>query len=108
MSFGDNGVRKKCLHVFLSMRSGTSVFTGTQLLSALNLTQTFQAADAFRSGTQGKKVDTIRFSLDGSKFQYLQIKVINDTLDEPVEITSLDYRVSGLSSKGTTEAKGTT
>jgi hypothetical protein len=107
MGFGDNAVRKKCLHIFLSMRAGTSVLTGTQLFSALDLNNTFRAADLFSLGTLDKKVDTIRFNLDGSRFQYLQIKVTNGTIDEPVEITSIDYRVSGLSSKGTTEAIST-
>jgi hypothetical protein len=39
---------------------------------------------------------------------YIQLKYENNTLDEPVEISGMDFRVALKSDKGTLQAKKTT
>mgnify|MGYP000470140131 CR=1 FL=1 len=117
MDFGESAIRKRCLHILVHFKNSTVDMTGTKFYTSINLKEDFTQLDDFKVNTpyplnnlsdvSYQKISSIRFSLSRDKFLYLQAKVTNATIDEPVQITSLDYRVTGLSSKGTEEAADT-
>ncbi len=118
LDFGEAGIRKRCLHIIVHFRNSVVDMTGSKFYSSINLKQDFQELDKFIVNTPYElnnlsdlayqKITSIRFSMSSDKFLYLQTKLTNDKIDEPVQVTSIDYRVTGLTSKGTLEAADTT
>jgi hypothetical protein len=118
--FGDEASRKKLLHLLLGFRlpassDGSGVtLRGVQVEQAQDLKDNFVQLDAaviaaagprdgLSSGVQVKQ-QTLRYSPEYTKAIYHQIRISDATLSAPVQIVSLGYRVSGLSTKGTTQA----
>jgi hypothetical protein len=114
MDFGDASLRKAIQGVTLAFRAPVST-TGTVLYSAANMEDDWQEADSFElvgtgrritglSDGPSQKVQTLRFSVGRRRLQYVQLKVENSALDEPVEVVGITLRIAGLSSEGTKEA----
>ncbi len=92
--------------------------TGTELTAALDLKTSFQDTDTFSinkelestgvgdEGTQ--KVVTVVSVVKEKVGVYIQLKYTNATIDEPVEIAGIDFRVAAKSEHGITEAAETT
>lgn len=123
LDFGDPSIRKKVLHILLGFRlpvssDGTGVsLTGAVVSQAVELQDSFTELDAatveastLRDGLSsevGVKQRTIRYSPATSKAVYHQVRLEDFQLNAPVVLVSLSYRVTGLSSKGTTQAANT-
>lgn len=116
--FGDAGIRKVIGKLVAHFRS-ISDMNGTAIFSAPDLTEEFDQLDAFSvdistdettglSDTSGRKVISIRFSINKRKLVYVQLKLTNSTIDEPVELTHIDFRVAGMTAEGITQAARTT
>lgn len=117
MDFGDGGIRK-VIHYVISKFRVLKDASGTVLSTAADLNDNFIDADSFRiesptDNTNGLndanavKVQTIRFSIDNRKLVFLQVRLTNSTIDEPVEITEVSVRVAGMTDKGITSAART-
>ena len=117
MDFGDGGIRKIVHYLIVKFRVLGDT-NGTTLLTAVDLTDNFVAADSFRidspldnttglSDPNAVKVKTIRFSIDDRKLVFLQVQFTNNSLDEPLEITEISVRVAGMTDKGITSAART-
>ena len=104
--FGDAGIRKAISHLTAHFRN-KGTMNGTKLFSAMDLETALTELDSFKILNETEKVFSVQFSIDRRKGIYFQIKMTNSAIDEPVELTSMDIRVSGLSDKGTTQAAST-
>lgn len=114
--FGDAAIRKAVASVDVHFRV-LGDQEGTSLLSSPDLGNTFREMDSFEvkgnspttgfEDEAGQKILTLGFSPNYRKLVYFQVKITNATLDEPVEIAGIEYRVSGLSEQGITQAKQT-
>lgn len=116
-AFGDSGVRKVIRSIIAHFRS-TANTSGTVLSTAYDLTEDFQDADTFsilqeRDAGTGLgdspvyKIRSIAFSLDKRKLLYVQIRIVNDAIDENMELTGIDYKVAGMDAAGIVEAADT-
>lgn len=117
VDFGDSAIRKTVPYAIAQFRTemkseGTTVEIATDLkdqflpCDELTLKRDLTVQDAL--GDEGtRKVETLRFSLPTRKAIYYQVKLLNSTKDEDVELTSLGFRVAGLNERGTREAKDT-
>jgi hypothetical protein len=121
--FGDEAARKKLLHLLLGFRlpvssDGSGVTLRSVVVEqAQDLKDNFVELDAAviaaagpRDGLSSEvlvKQQTLRYSPEYTKAIYHQIRVSDSTLSAPVQIVSLGYRVTGLSTKGTTQAAST-
>lgn len=114
LDFGEPATRKAVLSAILQFRVLQST-AGTEVLSASNLVDNFQPLDIFHldeptdeedslSDFNDIKVKTLRFSIKDRKVVYMQLKISNDTIDEPVEIAGVNFRVAGLKQTGIGEA----
>jgi hypothetical protein len=117
LDFGDGGIRKLIHYLIVKFRVLGDA-NGTTLLTAADLTDNFVAADSFQidsplDNTTGLgdanavKIKTIRFSIDDRKLVFLQVQFVNNTIDEPLEITEVSVRVAGMTDKGITSAART-
>lgn len=116
--FTDGGIRKIMDRVLIDFRAIADT-TGTKVYAASNLSESFDQLDPFQldvlepgemtnlSDESNQKVLSIRFVTNRRKCLYLQLRVTNGNVDEPVEIAGIEYRVAGYSDKGTTEARST-
>jgi len=112
-SFGDEGRRKVCGGVITHWRAVGNTST-TSLTTAVDLEDNFEAADTFSLATDAAsaglsssfdyKVQTFKSSIPNRRFNYLQVKLENAALDEPIELVGIDFVVSGLTSKGVRES----
>ena len=121
LDFGEQGVRKRILHILANYRlprsaDGTGVqVTGIKLAEAVNLSASFTDLDQATltpatvqdglSSIEALKQIIIRYAPAVSKATRFQLKLTDTQLAAPVQLVSLGFRVAGLSSKGTTEAK---
>jgi hypothetical protein len=112
---GDSGRRKVFKQAITHFRIPADS-VGTVLETALDLSSTFQPTDPFQltasvadglGGTEMRKVQPIDHSIGAKMGVYLQLRYTNNTLDEPVEITAIDYRVAGLNNPGAPQARST-
>jgi hypothetical protein len=122
--FGDEASRKKLLHLLLGFRlpvssDGSGVTLRSVLVEqAQDLKDNFVALDSAviaaagpRDGLSSEvlvKQQTLRYSPAYTKAIYHQIRISDATLSAPVQIVSLGYRVTALSTKGTTQAANAT
>ncbi len=115
--FGDASVRKSVKYVICQFRTQVPS-ENTELSAAVDLRSNFSVLDSFvvtgtpwpddgLSGIGSRKVETVRFSVPTTKGVYHQLKLTNDGYDEQVELTGVTYRLTGLNSRGTTEAADT-
>jgi hypothetical protein len=122
--FGDPSTRKRVLHLTCTFRTPIERSTernlpivGTTVAMAINQSCLFTNAQEYVS--QGNaltaglseeaciKSDTIRYSLADTKSSHFQVRLKNDVLYSPFELSSISYRVAGLTTKGETEAVDT-
>lgn len=112
----DSGRRKVYSQIITHYRlPATSI--GTTLKGALDLKTNFQDSDVYEikaeegdnlSDTGSQKIVTISSVFDEKMGVYMQLKYENSTIDEPVEITGIDYRVGAKTEAGIREARNTT
>lgn len=107
LDFGDAGIRKVISNVVAHFRNATDM-QSSEFLSAVDLSRTFQALDSFKIVQEDEKVYSVQFSVGRRKGLYFQLKLTNNGADEPVELTSLDIRVAGLSEAAIRQAAFTT
>jgi hypothetical protein len=112
---GDGSRRKVLRNITTHYKGENSI--GTTLQVARDLIDNFDQTDVFEVksnqdssglGDVGAwKINSIMSSIHDSKGIFFQVKFTNSSIDEYVEITAIDYRVAGLSDKGTLQAKQT-
>lgn len=117
LDFGLSASRKVVRSIVVHLRVPQDV-TATEVAAAVDLRSEFEALDPFKidiedytdglSDSGRLKVATVKFSTLRSKFNYLQIRMTNNALDEGMEITHVDFMVAGLSAAGLVEAAKTT
>lgn len=101
--FGDSGRRKVGGGVVTSFRA-TASLSGIQVAQASDMERAFTTlSDTLTIDSSQYKVVSLRSSLHDRKFQYLQLKYTG-SVSAPIEFTSLDYIVAGLTHKGLKQA----
>jgi len=115
-SFGDAARRKMLTGVNIGFRNETAQ-SSTTVSSATELTDAFSELDQLTLKGQNRDsnlydrytsvVAIISFKVDKQKFNFIQVKIENDGLHEPLEITQVAYRVAGLSRMGIEAASQT-
>lgn len=120
--FGIPNTRKRLLHVSLHFRNpqeeGVNLSQeSTEVSIAADLKEDFTACDKYTGGGLFVKTglsdvgllkgETVRFNVPISKAIRFQPKVVNAGLYETLQFSGVTYRVGGLTTKGTTEAKDT-
>jgi hypothetical protein len=84
----------------------------------VNLVDNFLALDTFKldvpntpdglSTLAPNKQVTLRYAVRNPKSLYFQVKIQDNGLHTPLQVTGLSFRVAGLSTEGVTEAAQTT
>lgn len=116
MDFGNAGLRKVLGGLHSHFRAiGRS--EGTTITVATDGGSYFLSTDAIiidvdetvdgLGDTQQPKIISIRSSIKPRRFQYLQAKYTNSTIDEDIELAGVDYVIGGLTESGTQEARDT-
>lgn len=109
--FGDAGIRKVVRAINAHFTGAAS--SGTTLDVATDLTDVYENTDSFRIKARENeqsalyKIYTVQFTLNKTKAIYFQVRLQNSTIDEQVELTALDWRVSGLTERGIRQAAST-
>jgi len=116
MNMGNSGIRKVASSVISHFRNLKNT-TSTLLNFATDFSRSFASTTSFRlaknnsinnlSDIEDKSVVGFRSSLERRKFLYLQLQYENNAIDDPVELASIDIRISGLSEHGIIEAQDT-
>jgi hypothetical protein len=116
LNFGDSAVRKYLAQIMLHLRTPVDS-SGTKFYISTELKDNFHELDDFVikvedttngiSDTGKSKIGSIKFNTSRSKFVYLQNKIINDSIDEGLEVTLIEYRIAGLPATGLTDAART-
>lgn len=105
MDFGEPGTRKQCRHFEVGYLTDSLITTGNRVYFSLNMNQTMTEVSTVNTvASTQKKADVRQYGLPAGRFMWLQLKVRNATIDEPLEVVSLAYRVVGLSDKRNPEA----
>lgn len=120
--FGIPNVRKKLLHLSVHFRNpqeeGVNLSQeSTEVYVAADLVDNFIACNKYEGGglfvktglsdTGLLKGETIRFNVPITKAIRFQPRITNSGLYETLEFSGVTYRVAGLTTKGTKEAKDT-
>lgn len=120
--FGISNVRKKLLHLSVHFRNpqeeglnlsqeSTTVAVAADLVDAYQECNKYVGSGLFnKTGLSDAgllKGETIRFNVPITKAIRFQPRITNAGLYETLEFSGVTYRVSGLTTKGTTEAKDT-
>lgn len=116
-NFTNAGIRKVVDKVVIHYRTGATN-TGTVLGTSTDLSQEFRDTTPYiipeNSSTTGiddipgQDVVTISHSTDRRRGVYFQVQLTNGTIDEPLEIAGVDYKVGGLAEHGIQRAQQTT
>lgn len=105
MDFGHGGTRKRfgpCTVHFRTDATDASI----QVEAAVDSSRTFRSCDP--SQVRGaRKISTIQYSLPERKGTHLQLRIRGEELDEPMEISTVDFRVAATGPDGVTQAKDT-
>lgn len=114
---GAAGIRKIFSSIISYWRTdvntnNTTVETSTNLRRQFHTTTVFRMPNSVTSDglsdVANKKILEIRHSVPDRKGSYLQIRIMNSTIDEGIELAGLQLRVAGLTEKGILQAKETT
>jgi hypothetical protein len=107
LDFGDAAIRKYLSKIILHLRT-TAASSGTKFFISTDLDGNFVELDQFEVQADNlKKVTSLKFSTNRSKFLYLQNRLTNDTIDEGLEVTGIEYRLVGLDDTAHTDAAQT-
>jgi hypothetical protein len=108
--FGAPGVRKVLDSVIIDYKSRKEDTTGTEVAFSLDLEEEYESVTTAKLNTENRNtgindqiprtIDTIRYKLGRRKGIYTSIEVSNSTLDEPIEVTGISFKVGGLQDKG--------
>ncbi len=112
LDFGDSAARKAVISITSHFRTIVDSTT-TMMYTATELSDQFTQTDGFVIDEQtnstglsdrfNQAITSLRASINRRKFLYLQVKYVNDTIDEPMEISGIGFRVALLSNRGTVE-----
>ena len=106
--FGDPSIRKQLRHVSMGFRNSSVETDDTAVKVAFDCSTDFTTVDEFKvETTSNSSISQIRFGIPTGRFNYVQLRVQNSTIDQPIEITGITYKVAGLKVAGTEEAKTT-
>jgi hypothetical protein len=123
LDFGDSAIRKRVLHLLVhyripSLAEGQVDIETAKVYMGVNLVDNFVELDRFKidvpnepdglSTISPNKQVTLRYSVRNPKSLYFQVKVDDNGLHTPLQVTGLSFRVAGLSTEGITEAAQTT
>jgi hypothetical protein len=107
LDFGDAAVRKYLSKIILHLRT-TAASSGTKFFISTDLDGNFVELDQFEVQADNlKKVTSLKFSTSKSKFLFLQSRLTNGTIDEGLEVTSIEYRLAEIKDTGLTDAART-
>ena len=103
LDFGAAGIRKLVSQVLMHFRNEFPQ-QGTVVEWDTDLTRKWNKLPSFSIDSEDGSVVTVRFDLKRSRGIYFRLRITNKSLDEPLEISGVEWRVGGLSSQGTKEA----
>ena len=107
-NFGDPAIRKQVRHVNIGFRNTDVESDNTAVSCAFDCRTSFTTLDSFTVETSAdSSITQLRFGIPAGRLNYIQMRVQNSTIDEPIEITGLTYKVAGLKIPGTVEAAQT-
>ena len=116
MDFGDAGARKTLIAIISHFRNIADA-EQTRLEVAVDLERTFETTDGFildfreqstaLHDRQNRAIVSLRSNINRRKFLYLQLRYINDGIDEPVELAGVDFRAALGTRRGIGEAGDT-
>jgi len=98
------GTVKKFPGILIEFHNDGEAIAGTTVSTAIDMSQTFNQTDAAAITTTGYKVTRAWFSPYKQKGDRIQLRIQNSTIDAPVPIAGIAYRVAALNVKGILEA----
>lgn len=106
MHFGDATIRKQVRHVGVTFRGDIdATATSAMVQAGFDCSTDFTTLDSFVINSESlNTITTLRFGVPVSRCTYLQVRVKNDVIDQPIELSGVSYRVAGLKVAGTAEA----
>jgi hypothetical protein len=106
MHFGDAAIRKQVRHANISFRNTSQVNDNIDVSCAFDCSTDFNSIDAFQTELAANAtISSIRFGIPTGRLTYLQLRIQSATIDEPIEVAGITYKVAGLQVAGTKEAK---
>jgi hypothetical protein len=107
-NFGDAAIRKQVRHVNIGFRNTLVESVATAVSCGFECSTDFTTLDTFTiESTAASSISQLRFGVPNGRMNYIQMRVQNSAIDEPIEITGITYKVAGLKVSGTEEAKST-
>lgn len=106
MHFGDAAIRKQVRHANISFRNTAQLSDNIDVSCAFDCSTDFNSLDSFQTEVSANAtISSIRFGIPTGRLTYLQLRIQSDTIDEPIEVAGVTYKVAGLQVAGTKEAK---
>jgi hypothetical protein len=107
-NFGDAAIRKQIRHVNIGFRNTSVASLATAVSCGFDCSTNFTTLDSFSiESAAASMITQLRFGIPSGRVNYIQMRIQNSTIDEPIEVTGLTYKVGGLKIPGTEEAKST-
>jgi hypothetical protein len=107
-NFGDAAIRKQIRHVNVGFRNTSVASLDTAVSCGFDCSTNFTTLDRFTvESAAASSITQLRFGVPAGRVNYIQMRVQNSTIDQPIEITGITYKVYGLKIAGTEEAKST-
>jgi hypothetical protein len=107
-NFGDAAIRKQIRHVNIGFRNTSVTSLDTAVSCGFDCSTNFTTLDSFTiESAAASSITQLRFGIPAGRVNYIQMRIQNSVIDEPIEVTGLTYKVSGLKVAGTEEAKST-
>lgn len=106
MHFGDPAIRKQVRHANINFRNTAQLSDNIDVSCAFDCSTDFNSLDSFQTElSTNATISSIRFGIPTGRLTYLQLRIQSDTIDEPIEVAGVTYKVAGLQVAGTKEAK---
>lgn len=102
--FGLPGVRKKVPGILVEFYNNELALAGTLVYTAVDMSSTFTACDSGAITETGYKVTNAWFTPVNQKCERMQLKIVNQTIDSPVTIAGIAYKIAVLTTKGVRKA----
>jgi hypothetical protein len=116
IDFGQAGIQKVVAAAFLNFRT-PATSAGTTVQYALDTSSEFKDSDSLTireeetsdsiSDQEAFAVQSIRVDFRRARCQYIQLRVTNSTVNEPIELTGVNFKVQGTTSAFTKTARQT-